>query len=218
MFGARRFSKDFDAAAPRAAFVRRYDRERKPIPPHSEVAGILSPHLHRRTLSIVVLLATSNQAAITTVKVLHIVAASYFGLGVLLAMIFTLQVPNTPKLTHKARVMANGARVALAMIVPGSLIAGVLGFILANLEGFSIHNKWILISTVLFFVALILGGVSGPINARLRRRVESEARSGKKPSAELLQALRSPVPLIMSFVSLALAIALVVLMFVQRPA
>lgn len=147
--------------------------------------------------------------------VLHILSAVYFGLGVVLATIFTLQLPNAPTLKLKAQIMGQSSRAALTMIIPGSVLSGVLGFILAYSQRLSLQTHWVLFSTLLFFAALLVGGASGPISARTRRLVESEARGGKNPSAAALQALRSPTPLILVGINLAIFIALLVMMFAQ---
>lgn len=165
-----------------------------------------------------VLLAIS-QTTLDVLKVLHILTAIYFGIGVVLATIFTLQVPNTPTLAAKARIMQRNSRVALAMIVPGAILSGIFGFVVAFQE--SAHpfdQKWILISTILFVVAFLLGGAAGPLTARTRRLVTTEARSGKKPSLALLNALRSPVPLILTLINVAIFVALLYFMFAKTPA
>jgi uncharacterized membrane protein len=159
----------------------------------------------------------ANTALTSTLNVLHVLTAVYFAVGVVLGTIFTLQVPNTPTLAAKARVMGNSSRVALTMIIPGALLAGILGIALA----FQQFNKpfshgWIVASLVLFIAVVVVGGASGPISARTRRMVEAEARA-PKPSAALVQALRSPLPLVFMGINLLLTIALVVLMFVQKP-
>lgn len=151
------------------------------------------------------------------VYALHVLAAIYFAVGVVLSTIFTLQVPNTPTLAAKARVMGNNSRVVLTMIIPGALLAGILGVIMAYQE-FSkpFSHGWINIAMALFVAVIVVGGATGPISARTRRLVEAEARA-PRPSAALVQALRSPLPLIFAGINLLIAIALVVLMFVQKP-
>ena len=155
--------------------------------------------------------------ASTTFLVLHIASAIYFTVGAVLAVIFTLQIPNTPTLAAKARVMRQSSRVALLMIVPGTVIAGITGVLLAVSEdgATTLHHGWIVASIVLFAAAFIVGGASGPTSAKLRRQVEAEARSGKRPSATLIQGLRSPVPFIVTGINLAITVALIVLMFAK---
>ena len=167
-----------------------------------------------------VLLATNiNQTTLDVLKLLHIITAIYFGLGVVLATIFTLQVPNTPTLAAKARIMQRNSRVVLGMIVPGALLSGILGVVVAFQENpHPFDQKWILLSTILFVIAFLLGGVTGPISARTRRLVTTEARSGKKPTLELIRALRSPLPLILTIINVAIFVALLVLMFAKTPA
>lgn len=160
------------------------------------------------------ILAVSN-GVLTTFKVLHILSAIYFGIGVILATLFTLQVPNTPTLAAKARVMAQSSRAVLTMLVPGALLAGIFGFIVAFQEySQPFSQKWILFSTVLFVISFVLGGATGPISARTRRLVTAEARS-PKPSAAAYRAANSFTPIILIGINLAIAIALVVLMFAQ---
>ena len=147
--------------------------------------------------------------------VLHILSTVYFALGVVLATIFTLQVPNVPTLKMKAQVMGQSSKVARTMIVPGSILAGGSGFLLTYAQGLSLQTHWVLFSTLLFFAAFLVGGASGPISARTRRTVEQEARGGKKPTLELIKALRSPTPIILMGLNLAILIGLLFLMFVQ---
>ncbi len=156
--------------------------------------------------------ATPNGVVLT----LHILAAIYFAVGVVLATIFTLQVPNTPTLAAKARVMGNSSRVVLTMIIPGALVAGILGMVVASQEYGSkpFSQSWIVVSTVLFIAVLVVGGATGPVSARTRRLVESEARA-PRPSAALVAALRSPLPLIFTAINVAITVALIVLMFVK---
>ncbi len=168
-----------------------------------------------------VLLAVVNTTLKNILFVLHILSAVYFALGAVLATIFTLQIPNTPTLTAKARVMGNNSRAARMVIIPGAALAGLSGLVLAYIEGPNsfrmFHNGWIIISLVLFVAALVLGGVSGPLAAKLRKRVETEARSGKRPSVELVKALKAPTPYILTGINLLITVALVVLMFMKRP-
>ncbi|HKD75371.1 MAG TPA: DUF2269 family protein [Ktedonobacterales bacterium] len=169
----------------------------------------------------VVLLAVINSTLKNILFILHVLSAVYFALGAVLATVFTLQVPNTPTLTAKARVMGNNSRVARMVIIPGALLAGLSGLVLAYVEGpnsFAMfHNGWVIISLALFVAALVLGGVSGPLAAKLRQRVETEARSGKRPSADLVKALKAPTPYILTGVNLLITVALVVLMFTKKP-
>jgi hypothetical protein len=173
------------------------------------------------TAVVLLAIAVVNSTLQHIVFILHVLSAAYFALGAVLATVFTLQVPNTPTLTAKARVMGNNSRAARLVIIPGALLAGLSGLVLAYIEGpnsFSMfHNGWVIISLVLFVAALVLGGVSGPLAAKLRQRVETEARSGKRPSAELVKALKAPTPYILTGINLLITVALVVLMFTKRP-
>ncbi len=156
-----------------------------------------------------------SAGVLTAFKVLHILSAVYFGVGVVLATIFTLQVPNTPTLPAKAKVMARSGRAALTILVPGALLAGIFGFVLAFMEfSHPFAQKWILFSTILFVISFVLGAASGPLNARTRRLVEAEARS-PKPSRAAYQAADSLRPIILAGINLAIAVALVYLMFAQ---
>jgi hypothetical protein len=159
----------------------------------------------------------ANAAPNGALFALHVLVSVYFVIGVVLGTIFTLQVPNTPTLTAKARVMGYSNRVALTMIIPGALLAGISGIVLA-IQEFSkpFSHPWIVGSLVLFALIVIVGGATGPISARTRRMVEAEARS-PRPSATLVAALRSPLPLIFTAINVLLTIALVVLMFTQKP-
>lgn len=159
--------------------------------------------------------AAINPNLLTALKVIHIVSASYFGLGALLATIFALQVPYTPTIVAKARVMGWGSRTALTMIVPGVLIAGASGIAVTYYEGLSLHTRWVLVSVICYALAFVLGIVSGPLNARMRRLAEAEAHSGKRPSVELLEALAQPTPRILTAATLLLTVILVFLMFAQ---
>ena len=161
-------------------------------------------------------LAAVPVAVLNVFKVVHILSAIYFGLGALLATIYSLQVPNTPTLIAKARVMQQGSRVALSMIIPGVLLAGITGILLTAWEGIPFSSRWVLSTIICYALALIIGAASGPITARTRRQTEVEARSGKRPSAELLQALRSPVPSVLTSITLALTVILVLLMFFKQ--
>lgn len=159
-----------------------------------------------------VLATTTNSNLLTALTALHVIFAAYFGLGVLLAMIFALQLPNTPGLRPKARVMGNASRVALSMVVPGAVLSGALGFAVAITGGFGLRTPWVVQSIVLFAIVFILGGALGPMGARLRRRVEAEAKLAK-PSAEVIAALRSPVSLILNAVNFVITVVLVLIMF-----
>jgi hypothetical protein len=174
-----------------------------------------------QTAVVLLAVAVVNTTLKNIVFVLHVLSAVYFAFGAVLATIFTLQVPNTPTLTAKARVMGNNSRVARMVIIPGALLAGLSGLVLAYVEGPNsfrmLHNGWVIISLVLFVAAIVLGGVSGPLATKLRQRVETEARSGKRPSADLVKALKAPTPYILTGVNLLITVALVVLMFTKRP-
>jgi uncharacterized membrane protein len=174
------------------------------------------PHiLHPCSGGACVILAVVGSSVLTAFKVLHILSAIYFGIGVILATIFTLQVPNTPTLPAKARVMAQSSRVVLTMLVPGALLAGLFGFILAFQEySHPFSQKWILFSTILFVISFIIGGATGPMSARTRRFVAREARS-PKPSPAAYRAANSFVPIIFAGINFAIALALVYLMFAQ---
>lgn len=164
---------------------------------------------------IVFVLTVVNQNAVAVFRVIHILSAVYFALGAILAIIFTLQVPNTPTLSAKARVMGQSSMVARFMIVPGALLAGITGFVVTSIGGRSYTQGWLLVSIALFVLALAIGASSGPTTAKLRRQVETEARSGKRPSAALVQSLNSRAPLALAVVNVAITLLLIVLMFVQ---
>ncbi len=150
--------------------------------------------------------------------IVHILSAIYFGVGALLATIFSLQVPYTPTLAAKARKMGQSSRVALAMIVPGVVISGITGLILDYQEKLTFGTHWVLISLIVYIIIFVLGAAAGPMTARTRRLAESEARAGKKPSPEIIHALRSPTARILNGVTIVLTLFLVYLMFAKSGA
>jgi len=162
-----------------------------------------------------VLLVVTNQGIVTLMQVIHILLATAFAVGAVLSTVFTLQIPYTPTLVAKSRVMNQNSMVARFLIIPGSLLAGITGFVLAWIEGYGLQQRWVLFSLILFAIAFIVGGISGPMITRTRRLVEVEARSGRRPSGELVIALRSRTPLVLTGITLIVTVALIFLMFAK---
>jgi uncharacterized membrane protein len=159
-------------------------------------------------------LATSA-ALLAATTIVHVLAGAIFAIGALVSLLFTLQVPNTPTLVAKARVMGRNSLIVRAMILPGVLLAGVTGVGLVWEQGRTLHERWLLYAIILYAIAFIVGAATGPITSRLRRNVEQEARSGKRPSVEVIRALRSPLSAILATVNVVIVIALVYLMFAK---
>ena len=108
-------------------------------------------------------------------------------------------------------------RVGVALVGVGSLLTLGFGIALAEHEGIGFSPAWIQAALGLWFASMALGGYGGRTARHARYLAERLAAEGDAPSVELRALVSSRVPLLASYASGLLLLAIVGLM-VWQPA
>ncbi len=107
------------------------------------------------------------------------------------------------------------ARIGVLMLVAGTLLVLGFGLWLVHLGGWGYGTGWVSASLGLFFVALALGEVGGRPLKRARLTAAELAQRGEPLSDEVRELLGDRKLLVANYISLALMIAIIVLMVVK---
>ena len=108
-------------------------------------------------------------------------------------------------------------RVGVLLVVLGALLTLGFGIALAEHLGYGMSPAWIQAALGLWVAAVVLGGIGGRTARHARYRAEELAASGDLPDPDLSALVRHRPSLILSYISSALLVAIVVLM-IWRPA
>jgi uncharacterized membrane protein len=144
----------------------------------------------------------------------HVLGAILFLGGAIAAGAFNLAAQNADRPSEIVRSFKR-TRLTLIPIGIGALLALVLGLLLVHREGYSFGQAWIVVSLVLYGLALLAGAVGGRRDRHTRELAERLAADGDAPSAELKARLRDPVSLTLSYGGGLAVIAIFVLMLTK---
>jgi uncharacterized membrane protein len=104
------------------------------------------------------------------------------------------------------------SRTGAALVGVGSLVVLVFGIWLASYQRYGIGDEWVVASIVLWVLSMALGGIGGRSARHARERAESLAAAGDEPDEELRALVSHRPSLILSYLSTALLVAILVLM------
>jgi uncharacterized membrane protein len=103
-------------------------------------------------------------------------------------------------------------RPAVVAIGIGAILTLGLGLWLADDAGYGIGDEWVVASIALWVVANALGGAGGKPLGRAAELAQRLAEDGDQPSAELHRAVADRRAFVLSYLSFAAVIAILVLM------
>ena len=101
---------------------------------------------------------------------------------------------------------------AVIAIGVGAIVTLGLGFWLADDAGYGIGEGWVVAAIALWVVAQALGGLGGKPLGRAAALAQRLAEDGDQPSAELHRAVADRRAFVLSYLSFAAVIAILVLM------
>jgi uncharacterized membrane protein len=142
---------------------------------------------------------------------LHVTGAFLVIGGSVMAGVFNLAALRSERPSEVA-LFFRFARVAVAAIGPGMLLALGFGLWLVHDAGYGWGQMWIVLALVLWVVSGALGGIGGKRERGVRALAERLAAEGDAPNAELSARLRDPVWLALSWGSGVAVLAILALM------
>lgn len=146
----------------------------------------------------------------------HILAAFWLAAGSFAGAVVRAHTKRQTELRDKVNGLRLASRLVNVFAIPGSLVAGVLGFGLVTLAGHSFDDGWVQASIGIYLAMLVVSfAYLGP---RLRRtlRAADESLAAGKPTPELQQLAAAKLPGILADV-LALGIVVLTFLMVFRP-
>jgi len=142
---------------------------------------------------------------------LHVFAAFLFLSGAVVAGLLQFSAIQRSRPSEIA-LLFRLTRVAEVLMGIGSLAVLGFGIWLADYLGYGFGQEWIIAAIVLWFVSGALGGAGGRTYRKARKLAERLSRTGDEPSDELRRLVRSVPALVLSYLSTAAVIAILVLM------
>ncbi len=142
---------------------------------------------------------------------LHVFAAFLFLSGAVVAGLLQFSAMQRSRPSEIA-LLFRLTRVAEVLMGIGSLAVLGFGIWLADYLGYGFGQEWIIAAIVLWFVSGALGGAGGQTYRKARKLAERLSRTGDEPSDELRRLVRSVPALVLSYLSTAAVIAILVLM------
>ena len=147
---------------------------------------------------------------------LHVVAALWLAGGSFAGAVVRAQTKRAPDLAGKVFGLRLAWRLSMVYIVPGAIVAGLLGFYLVTARGFNFEVRWVQLSSVLYL--LMLAVTLAYLVPRLKKTLaaaEASLAQGS-PTPELLRLAEAKLPGILADVN-ALGIVVLTLLMVVRP-
>jgi uncharacterized membrane protein len=147
---------------------------------------------------------------------LHVVAALWLAGGSFAGAVVRAQTKRAPDLPGKVFGLRLAWRLAVVYIVPGALVAGLLGFYLVSARGFSFEVGWVQLSSILYL--LMLAVTLAYLVPRLKRTLAAAEASlaAGGPTAEFARLAGAKLPGILADVN-ALGIVILTFLMVVRP-
>ena len=146
-----------------------------------------------------------------TLLFFHLLGAFFFVAGAVVAGV--LQVAAMKReLPSEIVLLLRLTRVGVVLVGLGALMTLGFGLALAHHDGFAIGSGWISGALALWVVAMATGGIGGRTARHARYLAERLAAEGNRPSAELRDLVAHRPSLILSYVSSACVLAIIVLM------
>jgi uncharacterized membrane protein len=149
-----------------------------------------------------------------TALVLHLLGAFLFVSGIVLAGVAFEVARRRPDPAEVALLLST-TRIGVLLVAVGTLLAGAFGLWLVHLGRWGYGSTWVSASIALFAAALVLGGLGGQRPKQARRLATGLAGDRAPVDARLRALLDDPLSRAANYVSLALVVAIIVLMVVK---
>lgn len=146
--------------------------------------------------------------------VLHLLGALLFFAGIVVAGV-GFEAARRRTEPAEIALLLGTTRIGVLLVAAGTVLLAAFGLWMVHLGSWGFGSAWVSASMALFVVALAIGGHGGQRPKRARRLAGELARQGAPISDELRALLGDPVSLAENYLSLALIVAIVVLMVVK---
>jgi uncharacterized membrane protein len=148
---------------------------------------------------------------------LHIVAAFWLVAGSFSGAVVRAQIKRSPDLAGKVFGLRLAWRLTRVFVLPGAIVAGLLGFYLVTARGFGFTARWVQLSAVLYL--LMLAVTLFYHTPRLRRTLAAAEASlaAGAPSEEFRSLAASKLPGILADVSALGNLLLIAMMTFKQP-
>lgn len=145
---------------------------------------------------------------------LHILAGFWLAAGAFGGAVVRAQIRRSGSLAEKVAGLRIAARMQVVLVVPGSLLAGVLGIGLIHMRGWTFSTGWVAASLALWLPGLALAAFYLLPEIKRQLREGESALAGADPAA--FQALASrKLPGILADVNAAIVVVLTLLMVLK---
>jgi uncharacterized membrane protein len=141
----------------------------------------------------------------------HILGALLFVAGIVLAGA-ALETARRRERPAEIVLLLGLARIGVLLVAIGGLLLGVFGLWLVHLGHFGYGSPWVTAAIVLYVLALALGGLGGQRPKRARRLASQLVSDGNPANDKLRAMLDDRVARAANYGSLALVLAILVLM------
>jgi uncharacterized membrane protein len=142
---------------------------------------------------------------------IHVLAAFALLSGAVAAGVFQLSALRRERPSEIA-LLLRMARITVLPVAVGSIVVLAFGLWLVDETGYGWGETWIVAALVLWVAALVLGGAGGRTARHARELAERLAAAGDEPSDELRALVAHRPTLLLSYLSTAAVVAIVVLM------
>lgn len=142
---------------------------------------------------------------------LHLVSAFLFVSGAVAAGVLQIAALRRERPSEIA-LLLRSARTAVAILGIGALGTLAFGLALVGHEGIGFGTGWVVAATVLWFIAMALGGAGGRTARHARELGERLAGEGDRPNEELRALVAHRPSLLLSYASTVAVVAILVLM------
>ena len=146
---------------------------------------------------------------------LHVSGAFLFLGGGVLAAAFNVAAQRSERPSEIA-LFYGLTRIAVVMIAFGALLTLVLGFWLVSDQNFSFSDLWVVLSLILWFVAIGMGQAGGMRDRSTRELAEELAAGSDVATPELRARMRDPRTLALSYGS-GVVLVVVLALMVWKP-
>jgi uncharacterized membrane protein len=147
---------------------------------------------------------------------LHALAALWLAGGSFAGAVVRAQTKRAPDLAGKVFGLRLAWRLSMVYVVPGAVVAGLLGFYLVTARGYNFGVHWVQVSAVLYL--LMIAVTLFFLVPRLKKTVAAAEASlaAGKPTPELVRLTGSGLPGILADLN-ALGIVVLTLLMVIKP-
>ena len=152
-----------------------------------------------------------DSTAYNVALVLHLLGAITFAAGIAVAGV-AFEAARRRNQPAEIALLLSITRIGVVLVAVGTLLIGVFGLWLVHLGSWGYGSGWIDASIGLFVAALLLGGLGGQRPKQARQLATALADQRAPVSDELRALLDDPVSRAANYASLALIVAIVVIM------